>query len=314
MNTAVPALFRRVPGLPPIERERVELPDGDFLDLDWLRRPDSDRLMLALPGMGGFARRPYVRGMMKHFHKNGWNAVGLNYRGASGEPNRFLKSYHMGSTEDVQSILEHLTREGRYSFICLVGFSLGGNLVLKYFGEQRTDIPEAVKTGVAFAVPSDIAATNRQLNRGLNKLYVWHFIDLLYRKLRKKRKLFSDFRPPWLMPFGFHDYDSRFTGPIHGFEGADDYWESTRASNFLPHIDRPVLQINSRDDSFLPEVAYPVETARASTHFHLQLTDYGGHCGFVTHSLNTDKPYWSEARALEWAEQILADQTTPTAG
>ena len=305
MNTAVPALFRRVTGMPPVRPERVELHDGDFVDLHRLDRPESDRLMLALPGMGGFAIRPYMRGMLKHFYQNDWNAVGLNYRGAAEHLNRKVSSYHMGSTEDVHEVLQYLVAQRPWQTIVLVGFSMGGNLVLKYFGEGRTDIPAAAKTGVAFAVPSDIPATNDQLNKGLNKLYVLHFIDLLYRKLRQKRHMHPDFNPPWLMPFDFKTFDDKYTGPLHGYRDAQHYWSSVNAAQFIPRLDRPVLLVNSRDDSFLPPAAYPVDLANESAQLYFERTDYGGHCGFVTKKLSGPHPYWSEERALRWAMRYV---------
>lgn len=165
INTIYPAIFRKVEGVR-YERERISTRDGDFLDLDW-SPVGSRKLALVLHGLEGSADRPYMRGMARHFNEKGWDALCLNFRGCSGEPNRKLRSYHIGETNDLRWVLAHCLDNRKYDTIVLVGFSLGGNVLLKYLGEQPEEVPPEVRAGVAFSVPCHVKSANRQIDR-------WH--------------------------------------------------------------------------------------------------------------------------------------------
>ncbi len=301
-NTIWPALFRKVKGVH-YERERVELPDGDFLDLDW-SRVGSRRLVIVLHGLEGNARRPYVMGMVRAFNRAGWDALGFNFRNCSGTPNRLLRSYHIGATEDLDWLVRQLAREGTYDCIVPIGFSLGGNVVLKYLGEQGAALPAIVQAGVAFSVPVDVVDANREIRKFKNRLYVWRFMQSMNAKVEEKRRRFGDrvFRPPHPAR-NFDEFDEWYTAPIHGFASAHDYWTRNSSIRFIPEIQVPALLINAADDTFLGPRCYPRDLARSHRHFHLEVPEHGGHVGFVR--FGHQGIYWSEERAVTFVHEVL---------
>jgi predicted alpha/beta-fold hydrolase len=299
-NTIYSALVRRVPGVR-YQRERLPTPDGDFLDLDWSTR-GGDRLLIVVHGLEGSADRPYVRGMIRYFNERGWDGLGMNFRGCSGEPNLRLRSYHMGETEDLGLIVRHALERGKYRRLALVGFSLGGNVVMKYLGEGGKDRPREVAAAVALSVPCHIASANREIDRWYNFLYLRRFLRSLNAKMAEKAARFPGevprLRP---LPRSFQVFDDHFTGPIHGFRDARDYWESTGSLRFIPAIDVPTLLINARDDTFLSHACYPVELAQGHDRFYLEIPRWGGHVGF--YEANGEPAIWSEKRAFAFIDE-----------
>ena len=303
INTVFPALFRKVKGVT-FERERVDTPDGDFLDLDWSVR-GSRRLALLLHGLEGSAGRPYIRGMARYFNHNGWDALALNFRGCSGEPNRKLRSYHVGETGDLKWVISMILNQHNYESIALVGFSLGGNVVLKYLGENSEEVPAQVRCGIAFSVPCDVMSANREIDKWQNYLYRYRFIKSLNAKIREKAFRFPEvLRLPEQMPQNFYQFDGRFTAPIHGFKDAEDYWVRNSSLRFLPDIRRPALLISAADDSFLSAVCYPCQLAEQHPHLFLEVPRWGGHVGFV--SSGPGGAYWSEQRAYQFVKEVVA--------
>lgn len=299
VNTIYAALFRRVPDLR-YERERIATADGDFLDLDWSIQ-DSDRLVIVVHGLEGSADRPYVRGMIRYFNQRGWDGLGMNFRGCSGEPNDCLRSYHMGETADLDRIVRHALASGAYRRIALVGFSLGGNVVLKYLGEEGRDRPREVAAAVALSVPCHILTANQEIARWYNYLYLRRFLRSLNAKMAEKQRRFPDEAPPARPPArSFQTFDDRFTGPIHGFRDARDYWESTGSIRFLPAIEVPALLINARDDTFLSAQCYPAALAEHHASLYLEMPRWGGHVGFYEH--DGQGAIWSEKRAFTFIE------------
>lgn len=304
-NTIYPAIIRKVEGVNYV-RERLELEDGDFLDLDW-SKVGSRKLVLVLHGLEGQADRAYVQGMVKHFNQNGWDGLGLNYRGCSGEPNRVLQSYHMGATADVKWLVEHLAAQDNYDELVLVGFSLGGNVTLRYIGENKGAYPSILKGAVAFSVPCDIQSANVEIHRWYNYLYLRRFLTSLNEKARLKAKQFpSQVQLPNRMPKTFYHFDDWFTGPIHGYKNGVDYYKRASSLPLLSTIDLPVLLVNAQDDTFLSSACYPVEIARKSEHFFFEMPKYGGHVGF-SHFAG-DRPYWSEKRAFDFIQNRVAKE------
>ena len=302
INTIFPALFRRVEGVS-FDRQRVDTPDGDFLDLDW-SATGRRRLALLLHGLEGSAGRHYIRGMARYFNQNGWDAVGFNFRGCSGEPNRKLRSYHVGETGDLKWAISMILNQCDYESIVLVGFSLGGNVVLKYLGENGEEAPTEVRCGVAFSVPCDVMSTNREIDRWQNYLYRHRFIKSLNAKVREKALQFPEvLRLPEQMPRNFRQFDGRFTAPIHGFEDAEDYWTSNSSLRFLPGIRRPALLVSAGDDSFLSPACYPYRIAEQHPHLFLEVPRWGGHVGFV--SSGPGGAYWSEQRAYQFVKEVV---------
>ncbi|MEZ5044397.1 MAG: alpha/beta fold hydrolase [Saprospiraceae bacterium] len=297
VNTIYPALFRVIPELGYI-RERIHTPDGDFLDLDW-SRIGSKKIVLVLHGLEGQADRPYVKGMIRHFNENGWDGLGMNYRGCSGEPNLKLRSYHMAATADVALVVNHIITKYDYDELAIVGFSLGGNLTLRYLAEIAINPPAVLKKAVAFSVPCDISSANIEIHRWHNYLYLRRFLKSLNQKIQFKAQQFpEELKLPPRLPRTFYEFDDRFTGPMHGYVNGADYYQKASSLPILASIKTPVLLVNAQDDTFLSPACYPIKIAKQSDFFFLEMPAHGGHVGFA--HFGSDKNYWSERRAFSF--------------
>jgi hypothetical protein len=302
INTVYAALFRPAPSVD-YSREQIHTPDGDFLDLDWSVKGSSS-LVVLLHGLEGSAARPYITSMARFFNQHGWDALGLNFRGCSGTPNLLPRSYHMGETGDLNLVIQHALKKYRYQNIALVGFSLGGNVLLKYLGEDEQQVPPEIVGGVAFSVPCDILHSNVEIDRWFNRHYLWKFLISLNQKMREKAARFPQQVPlPRRMPRNFKEFDDQFTAPIHGFKDAVDYWTSSGSIRFLPTLCRPALMVNALDDTFLSKQCYPYAIARQHPALFLETPPTGGHVGFV--EPNKDNIYWAERRAYAFIQQLL---------
>lgn len=297
IQTIVPALLRKVCALP-FDRERITTPDGDFLDIDWLRR-SSERLLIISHGLEGNSRRAYMLGMANIFFSNGWDVLAWNFRGCSGEMNRSPIFYHSGATYDLETVLSHAYIG--YGDICLVGFSLGGNLTLKYLGEDHPT-KHKVKKAVAISVPLDLSGSSDQIGKRENLLYAHRFLKTLKRKIFQKSRVF----PEEIQVKGLdrirnlREFDDFYTGPLHGFEGAEDYYTRCSSINFLSRISAQVLILNARNDPFLSSSCYPEALGAQLPHVYMDFPDNGGHVGFAPR--NRKNVYWSEKRALEFLQ------------
>lgn len=305
VNTIVPALFRNVSNVE-YEREVLEIDDGDFLDLDWVKTEHAGKrpLLIALHGLEGDTTRPYIKGVCRHFFEQGWDALALNQRTCGGRMNRLPRAYHMGVTDDLHRVVEYASKQG-YEKIGLVGFSMGGNHVMKYLGEYGEGVSEAIIGGVAFSVPCHIASSSVKIDQWYNQLYVKRFLKGLMAKIEAKHLQWPDrFDVSLPKPKTFHEFDDRYTGPLHGFSGAADYYEKCSSRQFIPSIKRPCLLVNAQDDSFLSEQCFPREEASSMDQFYLEMPKHGGHVGFGGSSQDS---YWSERRAFEFLNGCLAD-------
>ena len=300
LQTILPVLFRRVVPITR-ERERIETPDGDFLDLDWNRAHRSDSLVIITHGLEGNSTNASVQGMASAFHHAGWDSLAWNLRGCSGEMNRLLRTYHSGAWEDLQCVIEHAA--GEYQHIALVGFSIGGNLTLKYLGDRGSVIHPVIKGAVAFSVPCDLASSALVLESRVNSIYMNHFMRDLRRKIREKAATF----PKGISMEGldqirtFREFDGTYTAPLNGFLSAEDYWARASSKPSLVGITVPTLLVNALNDPFLGAECFPREEAEANPHLFLELPESGGHLGFITLGLE----YWSETRAVEFCGRLL---------
>ncbi len=297
VQTVYPVLFRPMPKVSPV-RERIVTADGDFLDLDWHRAEGNGPACLAVisHGLEGHARKKYVAGMARALTRRGWDVLAWNFRGCSGEPNRLLRYYHSGDTADLHAVLTHGLGRRAYADAVLVGFSIGGNQLLKYLGEDPDRVPRAVRAAVAFSVPCDLAGGSRVLARPCNRLYMEYFLRSLRAKARLKNRLFGGLDLSGLDSMTTFDaFDERFTAPLHGFAGAADYYRQASSLPHLAAIRVPTLLVNARDDPFLSPTCYPGEAAAASDRLFLETPISGGHVGFVER--NRENLYWSERRA-----------------
>jgi predicted alpha/beta-fold hydrolase len=280
------------------ERERLETSDGDFVDLDWSRGEGSRGLVFIMHGLEGHSRRKYVLGMVKAARERGLDAVAMNFRGCSGEPNRKVSMYHSGWTRDLHESLLMIEALGRYSCVHLVGFSLGGNVILKYLGEDPSIVPEFVRAAVAISVPCDLEDSARALARPQCAFYTRYLLDQLRKKIIEKGRLFPgalDLKGVETLRT-FRQFDDRFTAPLHGFRDALDYWRRSSSRQYMTGIDRRTCIINAANDPFLGPRCYPAEEARANDRLTLLTPPTGGHVGFV--GSGRGGMYWSEWMAM----------------
>jgi len=295
LETIFPSQFRKV-NLPPYQRERVNTPDQDFLDLDWLKQ-DSKKLVILSHGLEGDTTRPYIKGMAKAFYEKKFDVLTWNYRGCSGEVNKTLGFYHSGATTDLDTVVNHAVAKG-YTEIDLVGFSLGGNLTLKYLGEDRKR-PQQLERAVVFSVPMDLHTSCVKISEPSNWIYSQRFLRSLRKKVLEKAKVIRELDASGLKKVRtLHEFDDLFTGPIHGFYDALDYYTQSSSLKLVTRINIPTLIVNAKNDPFLSPECYPVDLLKNHPFVTFESPEFGGHVGFSQFSKNG--LYWSEERALEF--------------
>lgn len=305
-QTLFPALLRPSPSLS-LRRERIELPDGDFLDLDWsdVNAKPNAPIVILLHGLTGSIRSKYIRGLMRQLNARGWRAVLMHFRGASGEPNRLPRGYHSGETTDIDYITRLLQAREPNTVMAAVGFSLGGNVLLKWLGEQGGAAP--VSTAVAVSVPFDLRLCAQSIRQGFSRIYQ----ERLLREMRNAvRQKFSRIEPPFPLPDlaqlrDFIEYDESIIAPLHGFSGADDYYDRCSSRYFLRDIRVPTLVLHARDDPFMSPAVVPQEHDLADE-VTLELSGQGGHVGFVSAGARGLPTFWLEKRIPAHLEHYLS--------
>ncbi len=298
-STIYSGIFRSVKGVDQ-ERERITLKDNDFIDVEWsFSFQKTDRLIIVLHGLEGNAQRPYMLATAKIFNQNKVDAVCVNFRGCSGEQNLKYRSYHSGATDDLDEVIQHILNTKHYSDIYIKGFSLGGNVTLKYLGEKRV-VPKQIKAAVAVSVPCHLYGSCLELHTFKNILYADRFKKHLIDRdrLTQKQKLFPNVISVEEINKirTLKDFDDVYTSKAHGFKDALDYYEKSSCLQFLPNIKVPALIINTLDDSFLSPECYPIKEAKANDNLFLEMPKHGGHVGFF----ETRNVYYNEKRALEF--------------
>lgn len=285
-------------------RERVELPDGDFLDLDWpvvLPLPRTAPLVVVLHGLEGSARSGYATEAYRQLAARGLAAVGINFRSCSGALNRAPRMYHSGETGDLRYASRLLRVRYPRRPLGALGFSIGGNVLLKYLGEEGAKGTAGVfDAAVAVSVPFDLNASADHLERGFARVYVWRLLRSLRRKVRAKGDLIRssiDYERA-LAASTFREFDDAATARLHGFSDADDYYRQSSSARFLPAVRVPTLLIHADDDPFLPAAAVPRNTVRGNPYLRAAFTPKGGHVGFVA-GAPWGRRYWAEATAAD---------------
>lgn len=302
ISTIYSGVFRKVEDLDQ-KRERIDLPDGDFLDLDWSYSPEkTDKMVIVVHGLEGSAQRPYITGSAKIFNAHSYDVCAINLRSCSGTTNRLFRSYHSGATEDLIAVLDHVIRSYPYKVICLKGFSLGGNLILKYLGEGNR-IPSQIKAAIAVSAPCDLYSSLTQLLMPKNVLYAMRFKKHLIEKLRAKQSLFPDKITDSDIAGikTLKDFDDTYTSKAHGFKDAMDYYTQSSSLQFISNIQIPTLILNAKDDSFLGPTCYPIEESKKNHHLYLEMPLYGGHVGFY----GENNTIYTEKRAINFLEEFL---------
>lgn len=293
LQTLYPSLFRRRRH-PVLSRERLGLPDGDFLDLDWTQNAGT-ALVLVLHGLEGSLESHYTGGILQALAACGYQAVLMYFRGCSGEPNRLARSYHSGDTADLRYVIARLAGGITPKPLAAIGYSLGGNVLLKALGEGTGMDP--VRTAIAVSVPFDLGRAARRLEQGFSRIYQRYLLDKLRRSVRAKMSAhIMPVSPERLDTLDtFRRFDNEVTAPLHGFRDVDDYYARSSSRQYLPAIATPTLILHAVDDPFIPADAIPAET-ELGPDVTLELSRRGGHVGFVGGRLPLQARYWLEGR------------------
>ena len=302
LPTIWPTLCRRPIKDLQITRERFELPDGDFIDLDWVNFQSHGPIVLLLHGLEGSIKSPYIKGMLHEIQLLGWRGVVMHFRSCSGELNRLSRTYHSGETQDVALVVDVLSKRDGKAPMAAIGFSLGGNVLLKWLGETGADNP--LQAAVAVSVPFELAKAAKRMNCGFSKLYQWRLLRSLQKKFQRKIKQQS--MPLSSLPAfkTLRDFDDQVTAPLHGFKDADDYYTQSSSRQYLGKIKVPTLLIQAKDDPFMTADLLPTKS-ELSPQVIFQLLDKGGHVGFVTGCAPWNAQYWLEKRAPEFLKDYL---------
>lgn len=299
----IPNRLRKV-NLGVAKRITINTPDDDFLDIDFFNKKNR-RLAILVHGLEGSSQSTYIKGMAKQLLADEFDIACMNMRGCSGRPNHQFSSYHSGKTDDLDTVIQHF--ESSYEVIVLIGFSLGGNMVLKYAGEQSEQLNSSVKSVVGISVPLDLAGSCDTLSLSHNWIYLNRFLTQLKAKAKRKAKDFPAFGldPNKLDHVkDFRDFDDLYTAPAHGFENAADYYAKCSAMQFLNQIQIPALIVNAEDDTFLSESCYPTKSELNERITYLT-PKYGGHVGFAQDFLMR-KPFWSETTVSSFLQSALS--------
>ena len=304
LQTLWPTLCRRNAKKLISKRERVELPDGDFLDLNWVGKGKGP-IVLILHGLEGSIESTYAHGMMHAVLDRGWRGLFMHFRGCSGEPNRLPRSYHSGETADVDFVMRMVLKREPNTPMGAIGFSLGGNVLLKWLGETGRTNP--LTAAIAVSVPFELNKSATRIRKGLSYFYERHFLQCLRTRLMKKfagQELPVDLSVLSKMK-SLREFDDKFTAPLHGFSGVNEYYLLSSSRNYLSNIRVPTLLLQADDDPLMPPDVIP-GPHELPEQVRLELTKGGGHVGFVSGHLPWKPRYWLEERVPQFLQAYLA--------
>ncbi|MCW8950680.1 MAG: hydrolase [Sedimenticola sp.] len=294
-QTVWPFLFRRRPE-PNTRTESVELPDGDFLDIAWLDN-NAGPFILIMHGLEGSLRSHYAANLLQQLDAVGYSAVFMHFRGCGGRPNRKDRSYHSGDTKDFSFMLDYIEQQSGRRVDAAIGYSLGGNVLLKWLGE--TGAKSKLKIAIAISVPFLLGDTATRLEKGVSKLYQAHLLSSLKRSYKVR---FKDRPSPLNIDIeklkSFREYDDQVTAPLNGFRGVDHYYNESSSRQYLKNIQSPTLILHAKDDPFMWPTTIPTKE-ELSEYVTLELTKGGGHVGFVSGAIPGVAHYWLEKRIIE---------------
>jgi hypothetical protein len=300
INTIFPFLLRDVPKIE-FKRKRVHTPDDDFLDIDLIEK-NSKKVIILCHGLEGSSNSQYIQACSSLLDKENYNILAINYRSCSGEMNNRPTLYHSGYIDDLEWIID--TSCSQYEEIILVGYSLGGNIILKYLATSN-HVSSKISLGIAISTPADLKHSSKRLLSFDNKLYQKKFLETLRPKMIEKALQF-----PGIIDVknlkkvkNTEDFDEFYTAPLHGFDGAQDYYKKANSLQDLANIKTPTVMISAMDDPFLSKEAFPTEIAKNHSYLDLIMTKYGGHVGF-SNPLSTY--YWIEKKVLSLIKEITS--------
>jgi predicted alpha/beta-fold hydrolase len=284
-------------------RERLELPDGDFIDIDHVG--ESGPVVLLLHGLEGSSRSHYIRIVTQRLSATGLRAYVMHFRGCSGTPNRLARGYHSGETGDLETVLDVLSRRGRDETpAAAVGFSLGGNVLLKYLGERGGDT--VLRSAVAVSVPFRLDRCADRIDQGYSRFYQWLLLRSIKRSLARKADILRERIDLQALSdsHSFWELDDRITAPLHGFRDVNDYYQRSSSRQYLKGIRVPTLILQARDDPLIPPDAIP-SPDELSASVELELSDHGGHVGFVAGQVPFRPRYWLAERIVDYVAEHL---------
>ena len=303
-QTVFGTLFRPGPR-PPVQRERWELSDGDFLDVDRMEGEPSAPLLVVLHGLEGSSSSHYVRGLLAQARARGWRGLAMNFRSCSGERNRLLRSYHSGETGDAGEAIRRARAESPDAPLLCAGCSLGGNVLVKWLGEQGDAAP--VRAAAALSVPFDLALCADALDGpgAMAWVYRTRFLRSLKAKALEKAERFPQRLDVQKVRAArtLRDFDEAITGPVHGFAGAEDYYAQSSSGPYVGRVRVPLLLISAQDDPFIPPECLPRAAAARNEFVTLEAPANGGHLGFVAGPLVPW--FYAERRAVEFLASHL---------
>jgi predicted alpha/beta-fold hydrolase len=292
----------------PYRSERWDTPDGDFLYMKFFDGEPGAPLVLLLHGLEGSAESKYIKGFNLAFHEQGWNVATMEFRFCSGEINKTQRIYHMGETTDCDFVVRRLAERYPDTPLYLCGFSLGGNVLAKWLGEQGEAVPANVKGASVISPPFDPLVSAPDFHKILGGFYAWNFLRTLKPKALAKAEQFPELIDPDVVRGckEFYTYDTVVTAALHGFEDAEDYWRKVGCHQFLDRIRVPTMLLTSADDPFNPAITIPRETADASPWLHPQWTERGGHVGFIMGKSPLRVRYWAEEQTVAFFKAYQA--------
>lgn len=284
IQTILPSLPWAYARFPRTRREILQLPDGDATAVDWLEQthppPPTAPLLLILHGLEGSARSSYARMLMTRAERLGWHCCVMHFRDCGDYANHLPRRYHAGETNDVRYFLTQLAEAGKFGPVGAVGYSLGGNVLLKYLGEAADTTP--LRAACAVCVPLNLHLCATALDRGFSRVYQQYLLKRMKRALRRK---FNEHTAAFdweraMAARTFAEFDDAVTAPLHGFAGMDDYYDRASAIRFLRAIERPTLIVNALDDPFMTPEVIPTPDM-LSEYVILEVSEQGGHVGFI---------------------------------
>ena len=289
---------------PKVEIERFNLSDGDFVEAYWHKNKPTDTrpIVILFHGLAGSFNSPYIKGIMKALYKKGFASVLMHFRGCSGKANLLPRSYHSGDTADAKAWIEYLSLNYKNSDLYAIGYSIGGNMLLKLLGEEQEK--SLLQSAVSVSAPMDLDITAKRINQGFSKRYQKHLLDPLKETLLEKyrtfdmEKILNKSREDIQNIKTIEEFDELYTAPINGFGTARNYYKQCSAKQFLKHIQIPTLIIHALDDPFMTPAILPTKE-ELSKHITMSISKHGGHVGFVNGTLL--KPnYWLEEHIVEY--------------